>query len=140
VILQAVDDPSSDREPIEASVEREVRPGIRVPLLRGRREVRRVRQDAVESPESVSEVRTHRPDREAHRERRSTEHGQGVRVSVGGDHPPARARGRERERAVARPEVEEPAAPGPRGEREEQERVLPHRIHRGVDGDGDVGS
>jgi hypothetical protein len=58
------DQPPGHVEPIRTSVEREVHPSVRVPILRARRKVRGVREDPVEVGEAGAEVRAHPADHE----------------------------------------------------------------------------
>jgi hypothetical protein len=123
------EDPAGHRKPVNAAVQGEIRPRVRVPLPGDGREVRRIGEDAVEPPEAGREVspngrhsgpvapgpRGQRPER--------------VWVPVGRDDVPAGASGGETELAVPASDLEQPSASRFLGERAEKFRVLADRIH-----------
>ncbi len=128
MVAEVGEDPSRDRKAVPPAVQGEVRPGVRVPLRRAGREVRRVGEDPLEPSQPSGQVRSDDGDREPMRARRMREPSEGRRVSVGRDDRPAGPGRGEAEFPAAAPDLEQsPGAPLGR-ERTEQLGVLARRI------------
>ncbi len=122
------EDPRRHSAPVRSPVEREIHPGIRVPLAGAGRKIGRVHEDPVESPRAPGKVGPHRIDPESERAGAVPRGPHGVRVEVGrhdAGSPACRLDG-----DLARPasdlEDERPRANA--SERAKEERVLAGRI------------
>jgi hypothetical protein len=128
MIGESRDDPLDDGETVAAAVEREVRPRVRVALVRAGRQVRRIGEDPIEPSESLGEVGANGVDPEVLVPSAGREFREGRRVEVRRDDRPARAGRGQAELAVPGSDLEEtPGAPLARKPSEEF-RVLAHRI------------
>jgi len=116
--------------PVGAAVEREVVPPVGVLFAGARRQVRRVRDDSVEPSRAVEQVRAHGNDRERGVARGPGEPLERVGVPVRRDDARPRARGLEREGAVAGADVEHPRAGSRARERTQELRVLALGVDR----------
>jgi hypothetical protein len=125
------DDPTGHRKPVDATVQGEIRPGVRVPLRGDGREVRRIGEDAVEPPEAGREVGSNGRHASPVVPRPRGERPERVRVPVGRDDVPAGAGRGETKLAVPASDLEQPSGSRFLGERAEKFRVLADRIHRG---------
>jgi hypothetical protein len=107
VVRERQDEPSGHRPAVFPSVQREVVPAIRIPLVGLRREIGRVRDDPVEPSQPPGEVRPNGDEVEAlpASDRRQPTHG--VRVEVGRSDPCPPMGGGQRERARAGADLEE---------------------------------
>ena len=130
MLVEFRDDAGRHAAAVRPSVERQVLPPIRIPLVRSRRKVRRVREHPVEPPETASEVGPDRGDGESLGEGDRPHPTQGVGVAIGRHDPAARAGRGEGEESESRADIEQGPGGGPAGEREQEKRVLPRRVDR----------
>ncbi|MGA7861527.1 MAG: hypothetical protein WCB19_06685, partial [Thermoplasmata archaeon] len=81
------EEPGGDATPVGASVEREILPGVPIPLLATRREVGRVRENQVEPAQARCQVGAYGIERKLLAPGPSNDGAQRGRIQVGGDHP-----------------------------------------------------
>jgi hypothetical protein len=120
---------------VRASVGREVRPAVAVPLLGPGGEVRRVREDPVEPAEPSGEVGANEVDAKSRGTGGAAERSERGGVEVGrDDRPGPGAGGGQSDEPRTCSDLED--APAPTGSREPREEfgVLPRRIDGGVPG------
>ncbi len=138
VVRERLDQPCRHQASVRSSIQREIMPGVRVPLLRTGRQVRGVRDDAVESTETPCEVRANHLDLEPLLLSAFPQPTEGDGIEVRRDHAGPSAGGLERRPTRSGADLEKGTTPCDASERHEEESVLAGRVHgfRGGPGAG----
>jgi hypothetical protein len=127
---EALEEPREDAAPVRPAVQGEIRPAVGVTLGRSRRQVRWVRQHALEPSQSAPEVGADDFHRQPRVSRRVPNRPERVRVQVGGDDAArSTAGGGERDGARAGADLEDRPATAAAGQVEQELGVLPPGVH-----------
>ncbi len=128
VLGELVEETDRDARPVGTSVQREPIAGVRIRRPRGRGQVRRVRQHAIEARQPAGEVGADHLDRETLRERPPAQPGERGPIAVGRDDAGAPSRGEQGRLPRARSDLQHALPRSGPGERQQERGVLARRV------------